>query len=216
MGPENKKDHLDIDNHPVSTDSTEQHEVISAPDSKTGQDESRPPLPPRTTAAKPPAWRAGSAADPMLAIRRASRQNLQSRPTTALSLEDINSQTAQDSSRDVRASVRGRSSYEEILKSKYGGSQAGPGKGSETADSASVKSSSLGGDTPVEVGSIFGDFTSTAQPQSFCDVKRKHANIFDHCNESESQDDDLGLDFESEFDSLEELAEDDDSGQYQN
>ncbi|WEW58022.1 Vacuolar fusion protein mon1 [Emydomyces testavorans] len=177
---------------------------------KTDQKDPRPSLPPRPNT-RTAAARAGGAPDPVLAARHASKQHLQSRPTTALSLADINTQTFQDGSRDVYASLKGKSSYEEFGKAKPSGIRPGSGKGSETADSTSGISSVPGGETPVEVGSIFGDFAVTAQLLSAWDPKKRQANIFDHYHNPELQEDDLGLDFESEFDHVEDFSTGNDS-----
>ncbi|EEP76157.1 conserved hypothetical protein [Uncinocarpus reesii 1704] len=193
------KESSSLDVYPSKASGNQDHSETppsSVPKERVHHGDSRPPLPPRPSTRAPGA----RAADSVLPIRHAPKQNLQSRATTALSLQDINSQAAQE------ASLLGaKSGCEESLRFKGDLNQPGSGKGSEIADSASAKSSVPGAGTPAEVGSIFGDFASTNQQLASWETKRRRANIFDHSG-FEIQEDDLGLDFEDEFGPLEELS----------
>ncbi|EAS35704.2 vacuolar fusion protein MON1 [Coccidioides immitis RS] len=205
-----EKDRLDTENPSLIAGNTKQQATSQSSESKTKlavEKDTDPPLPSRPTT-RSATGRSKAAPDTVLSIRHASKNVLQSKPTTAVSLQDINSQTFQEGSNDIYSLLGARSGNEEAIKSKCSLSRPGSGKESDAADSASIKSVIPGEGTPVEVGSIFGDFTGAGQPQPLWDTKRKQVNIFDR-SEPGLEDDDLSLDFESEFDCVEDIAADD-------
>ncbi|KAI1913335.1 Vacuolar fusion protein mon1 [Ophidiomyces ophidiicola] len=146
--------------------------------------------------------RVGAVSDSVLRAGYSVSQGLQSRPTTALSIEDIKSHNFKETTRDTRTPLKGSSSYEDLAHLKYSSNPSR--KGSETADSTSVESLFPGQETPVEVGSIFGDFGATAPPQSQWDQEGKHRYTLD--DSLSVQRTSLDIDFENEFASPEELA----------
>jgi hypothetical protein len=124
-----------------------------------------PPLPPRPTARPIEGQAAGlSAIDSSLSVHSASKGNLQSRPTTALSLAAINTQAFQDGSRETYFSFPERSGIERNLKSQASLSQLGGIVRSEAGDASSIRSDfPRGSETPFEDGSVLGELSGLYQ-----------------------------------------------------
>lgn len=138
--------------------------------------------------------------DSLQSPRPSTRQGLQSQATTALSLKDISSHAASDVSKEAPFSGIGRSLLGRGLRAKASLSQLTSARGSETGDSASIKSyvpSAEGG----EEESIFGDFIAE-------DASHEQTGKIEALGLPEFPEDDGEDDFIKEFEPIGELAED--------
>jgi vacuolar fusion protein MON1 len=145
-----------------------------------------PTLPPRPETISPLDDGQNTFASPM---RQSTKQNLQSKATTALSLMEISSQPNVDDSKDVYDFGFTPSLLGKRLKAKTSLSQLTSARGCDIGDSASVRSYQLNPER-LEEDSIFGDVTQTGF----------------NCNPSLVDDKDDG--FEDEFEPVGELAAD--------
>ena len=145
----------------------------------------RPPLPPRPTLN----LLDENAGSPK-AVRQQAQSNLQSKATTAVSLPDINFQS--DGPKDIR-------SLPGTLRAKASLSQVASSRGSETGDSASVRSSLVNPDVG-EIENVFDDFVAT-EPGG---VHQDSAGLLLF---PEFQADKVDDDFAVEFESLGEIDE---------
>ncbi|KAL1956539.1 hypothetical protein VTO42DRAFT_7103 [Malbranchea cinnamomea] len=162
--------------------------------------EFRPPLPPRPTQARADGG-AGFAAESGLSIRPASKGHLQSRPTTAVSLAGVNTQSFQDGSREMYFSFPERLGFGKNLKSKPSVSQLTGARAADFGDSASIRSYIPGVETPADVASILGDLPGVGQdtPHDRSDGKIEPVAL------SNLEDEGLDDDFEDEFDPVGEI-----------
>ena len=161
------------------------------------QEEYRPPLPPRPTQAR--ADEAAGSVEPGLKSRSVSKTHLQSKPTTAVSLGDVNTQFFQDGSRETYFSFPERLGFGKNLKSKPSVSQLG-----DASDSVSIKSYIPGGETSVEDASLFGDFSTVANDAS----RDRPDGRVEPTPLSDLEDEDVDEDFGSEFDPVDEIKPD--------
>ena len=161
------------------------------------QEEYRPPLPPRPTLKRIDDG-AGSA-EHGLRSRSKSKAHLQAKPTTAVSLGDVNTQSFQDGSRETYFSFPERLGFGKSLKSKPSLSQFG-----DASDSVSIKSYVPGGETAMEDASLFGDFSAAVLDVS---SDRPDGRV-EPTALSELEDEDVDEDFESEFEPVDEVKPD--------
>ncbi|PGH06448.1 hypothetical protein AJ79_06538 [Helicocarpus griseus UAMH5409] len=136
--------------------------------------------------------------------RPVSRPNLQSKPTTALSLTDINTQAMRDGSRELYASTATKPAPGMAIGSRLNGGQLRSRRGSDAGDSASVRSFVPGGETPDDA-SLFGDFPVIGGEE----LSWAHSD--EHSEKREilrSEDEGVDLNFEDEFDGIDEIEPD--------
>jgi hypothetical protein len=164
-----------------------------------------PPLPPRP-AARPIEGQTGlSAIDSSLSMRSASKGQLQSRPTTALSLAAINTQAFQDGSRETYFSFPERSGIERNLKSQPSLGQLGGIRRSEAGDASSIRSDfPRGSETPFEDGSVLGELSGLYQNISVGKSEESLEAAAVAASDMEV-DDDLSENFNHEFDPIGEI-----------
>lgn len=161
-----------------------------------GDDDARPPLPPRpnvqSTLQKPP------------------RPQLQPTATTALSLTDIHTQSFQDGSRETYAAHAEPKSSGRFLKGLDSIRRLKGLHGSE-ADSASVRSYAptleAGGDVESLLGEVLGATSETPAWR----LAGAHTEGFDIFEATEYQDEDNVSNFDHEFDEMDELNADADN-----
>ncbi|KAK2794841.1 Vacuolar fusion protein mon1 [Emmonsiellopsis sp. PD_5] len=141
-------------------------------------------------------------------IRPPSRHGLQSKPTTALSLTDINTQAMPDGSRELYSSTAGKAVSAISVRPKLSTSQlhsrVGSRVGSDTGDSMSVQSFVPGGETSEE-GSILGNFPGIG------DEGRSWSPSGEHVEKQElleCGDEEVDSEFENEFDPIDEVEQD--------
>lgn len=164
------------------------------PDAPT--DEFRPPLPPRPMGPRPEAD-VGLTIDSDLTAESASKGHLQSKPTTAVSLGNVNTQSFQDGSRETYFSFPERLGTGRGLKSRPSVSRLSSALGSEAGDSASIKSYVPPSGTPIDDGSVFGDLPGVSEDTPWGRPEGK----FEPVALSDFEED-LNVDFEKEFDSV--------------
>lgn len=128
-----------------------------------------------------------------------ARPNLQSQATTALSLDDISGQTNSDAKNVITSGI-GRSFLGRTLRAKASLSQLTSARGSETGDTASIRSYIPNAEESQEE-SIFGDFVLT-------DPAREQQGKIEILSLPEFPQDDGETDFVTEFDPVGELADD--------
>jgi hypothetical protein len=207
-GQENRYKDRDAENIPtrISDPVIERRDGLS--DSRGESEDAnafRPRLPPRPNVVNPVTEGILSISDSHRNIRPSSAQNLQSKPTTALSLAGTNSQTFQDSSREVDPTSAGKSLVLRGLELQPNFSQPDSGRGSDAGDSASVKSYIPGGETTGDEESIFGDLGSISEEKPIGDPNSDQGEKHDSFDISRSQGEDVDLDFRDEFDPIDEL-----------
>lgn len=126
-----------------------------------------------------------------------------SKPTTAVALADVNAQVLPDGSRETYSSFPSRLFPSSATKKRPGFSHTNSIKGSDVGYSPSLRSTVLGLDS--EDGSIFGDFPGANQDnQSWC-LDEERTERYD-AQGVFSLDEDLGLDFEDEFEPVGEIS----------
>lgn len=138
----------------------------------------RPPLPPRPNTLN----LLDEGASPPGAIRQAAQPNLQASPTTAVSRTDIGFQQSLDGATEPPQSLAVSPSTLALRAKASLGQLASP-RGSETGDSASIRSYIPNVDAG-EVEDVFGDFTAqpAGAPQSssgLLQLPEFHANDVD-------------------------------------
>ena len=168
-------------------------------------EEFRPPLPPRPNTMNSGAEGILSISDSHRNVHLSSTQNLQSKPTTALSLAGINTQTFQDGPKEVDSTSPGKSLPLRGLDLKSSFSQPGSGRGSDAGDSGSLRSYIPGGETHGDEESIFGDLASISQEKPIWDPNSDQGEKHDSFDISRSAGEDVDLDFSDEFDSVDEF-----------
>ncbi|PYH46543.1 guanine nucleotide exchange factor MON1 [Aspergillus saccharolyticus JOP 1030-1] len=168
--------------------SPQQRTVSSDHESDPAQEERPPPLPPR-----PNTLRLLDEGEASIRISRpGAPTNLQSRATTAVSLTDIGCHDAGNESHVVRQ-------VSETLRAKASLSHLTSSRGSETADTSSVRSSGPQGDIG-DVENVFGDFVATDTG-----LIRKHSTGL--LQFPEFRTDDVEDDFTSEFEPVGDVGE---------
>ena len=174
------------------------------PQSPSPSDEKRPPLPPRPTNLNLLQEGAHSPQITSQRPRTASRPQLQSKATTALSRTDINTHSYQDGSRETFAATvetppQGKSprNFGSIKKDRYKGLS-----GSEGGDTASVRSYAptleTGGDAESLLGEVFGGSQEVPAWKLFS----SHAEGPNTFDVTSCEDDEETADFYREFDEI--------------
>ncbi|KKZ64877.1 hypothetical protein EMCG_09254 [[Emmonsia] crescens] len=161
-----------------------------------------PPLPPRPNIVN--LDKQESVADSASKIRPSSRHNLQSKPTTALSLTDINTQNMPDGSRELHSSTAVKAAPGMVIGPRPSVTHLRSRKGSDAGDSISIRSFVPGGETSEDV-SLFGDFPVIGGEEFSWAESGEHAGKRDLL---ESEDEEVGFDFENEFDAIDEVEPD--------
>lgn len=161
-----------------------------------GDDDVRPPLPPRpniqSTLQKPP------------------RPQLQPTATTALSLTGIHTQSFQDGSRETYAARAEPTSSGRFLKGLDSIRRLKGLHGSE-ADSASVRSYAPTLEAGGDVESLLGEILGATPETPAWRLAGAHTEGFDIFEASEYQDEDSVSNFDREFDEMDELGTDADN-----
>jgi hypothetical protein len=167
----------------------------------------RPPLPPRqkNTGAQDEVV-PSSAGSPRLA-RLSSKQNLQSKATTALSVAEISTQIFPDGSREIHSSTPEKASAFQDAIPKASFSRMASRRGSDAGDTASIRSFRPNTATGAgDLESIFGDFPGMSQDRA--GWNSAFIDNFDSFDLAEFQDEDTDFDFSDEFESIGELDPD--------
>ena len=162
-------------------------------------DEHRPPLPPRPGTLD--MLKEGNHGTPQRA-KQSARPNLQSTPTTALSRTDIHTQAYSDGSRETYAA-----SVETTPPSKpvgvFGSMKRFKGlSGSETGDSASVKSYAPTLEAGGDAESLLGEVLGASQETPAWKLLNTHYEAPDAFDSMDFEDDEATVDFYREFDEL--------------
>lgn len=151
----------------------------------------RPPLPPRPDTLN----LLDEGTSPLGAVRETAPPSLQGKATTAVSLTDIGFQQPQDGGKDtypahpvLPGSLRARASLGQLASSR----------GSETGDSASIRSSAPNADAG-EVENIFSDFAAESGG-----IQQDSSGLLQF---PEFRADDVDDDFASEFEPVGEVEE---------
>ncbi|OJK02290.1 hypothetical protein ASPACDRAFT_41114 [Aspergillus aculeatus ATCC 16872] len=174
---------------PPPSSPLQQPSVSADHESEAAQEEERPPpLPPRPNTLR--LLDEGGAS--LCTSRPGAPTNLQSRATTAVSLTDIGCHDAGKESHVVREGS-------ETLKAQASLNHLTSSRGSETGDTASIRSSEPQGDIG-DVENVFGDFVATDTG-----LIRKHSTGL--LQFPEFQADDVEDDFASEFEPVGEVDE---------
>ncbi|RAK73025.1 guanine nucleotide exchange factor MON1 [Aspergillus fijiensis CBS 313.89] len=174
---------------PPPSSSLQQPSVSADRESEAAQEEERPPpLPPRPNTLR--LLDEGGAS--LRTFRPGAPTNLQSRATTAVSLTDIGCHDAGKESHVVREGS-------ETLKAQASLNHLTSSRGSETGDTASIRSSGPQGDIG-DLENVFGDFVATDTG-----LIRKHSTGL--LQFPEFQADDVEDDFASEFEPVGEVDE---------
>lgn len=137
-------------------------------------------------------------------IRPSSKHNLQSKPTTALSLTDINTQNPSDGSREPPLSSGVKIAAGVTLGHRLSGAHLRSRRGSDAGDSISVRSFVPGGETSDDM-SLFGDFPVIGGKDFSWPEGGENTGKRDFL---ESEDDEVDYDFENEFDTIDEVEPD--------
>ncbi|EEH19349.1 hypothetical protein PABG_01668 [Paracoccidioides brasiliensis Pb03] len=144
------------------------------------------------------------ATDATSKIKPTSRHSLQSKPTTALSLTDVNTHTLPDGSKDLYSSTAVKTIPGKAIGHRTSVSQLRSRRGSDAGDSISVRSFVPGGETPDDI-SLFGDFPIVGGDE----ISWVHSGeravkraLLD------SDDDEVDSEFEHEFDAIDQVEPD--------
>ncbi|OAX79297.1 hypothetical protein ACJ72_06386 [Emergomyces africanus] len=137
-------------------------------------------------------------------IRPSSKHNLQSKPTTALSLTDINTQNLPDGAREVYSSTSAKGGPGMVVGPRLSRTHLRSRTGSDAGDSISVRSLVPGGETSEDV-SLFGDFPVIGGEELSWADSGEHTGKRDLL---ESGDEEVDIDFENEFDPIDEVEPD--------
>ncbi|EDN07195.1 conserved hypothetical protein [Histoplasma mississippiense (nom. inval.)] len=138
-------------------------------------------------------------------IRPSSKHNLQSKPTTALSLTDINTQNPSDGSREPPLSSGVKITTGVTVGHRLSGTHLRSRRGSDAGDSISVRSFVPSGETSDDM-SLFGDFPVIGGKDFSWPEGGENTGKPDLL---ESEDDEVDYDFENEFDAIDEVEPDD-------
>ena len=150
-----------------------------------------PPLPPRPNTLN----LLDEGANSPGTVRQTAQPNLQGKATTAVSLTDIGFQQSQDGGKDTHAT---HISLPSSLRARASLSQLTSSRGSETGDSASIRSS-IPNAEPGEVENVFNDFAAESGVT--------HQDSSGLLQFPEFQADDVEDDFASEFEPVGEVTE---------
>ncbi|KAM5461142.1 Vacuolar fusion protein mon1 [Microsporum ferrugineum] len=193
-GPQTPSENRDSENQPVSPEKGIDKGNGSGKDE--GSNNERPPLPPRPLKPShgPPAAQLDAGLSPYSAAHR-----LQSGPTTALSLANVNVQAVDDVNRENYVSLAGGLDKTRPATSSTHG--RGSRVGIETGDTASIQSFIPGSETPIDAGSLFGDFPGFGTEIPFRQASTKIDENYSIFN-AQAQEDDATVEFEEEFDSI--------------
>ncbi|QSS57077.1 vacuolar fusion protein mon1 [Histoplasma capsulatum var. duboisii H88] len=137
-------------------------------------------------------------------IRPSSKHNLQSKPTTALSLTDINTQNSSDGSREPPLSSGVKIAAGVTIGHRLSGAHLRSRRGSDAGDSISVRSFVPGGEASDDM-SLFGDFPVIGGKDFSWPEGGENTGKRDFL---ESEDDEVDYDFENEFDTIDEVEPD--------
>ncbi|OAT09793.1 vacuolar fusion protein mon1 [Blastomyces gilchristii SLH14081] len=194
---------IDMENSSLSIPDPLQNNMDTACSGSSGETAEVPPaLPPRPTIVsfEKQQVTAGSSSK----IRPSSMHNLQSKPTTALSITDINTQNMPDGSSDLYASTAGKVVPGVTIGSRLSGTYLRSRRGSDAGDSISVRSFVPGGENSDDA-SLFGDFPVIGGEEFSWTEGGEHAGNRDLL---ESEDEEVDYDFENEFDAVDEVEPD--------
>ncbi|RAH85942.1 vacuolar fusion protein mon1 [Aspergillus japonicus CBS 114.51] len=186
-GPAQDANNPETENPPTPPPSSSLRQPSTSSD-RESEEERPPPLPPRPNTLR--LLDEGGAS--LRTSRPGAPTNLQSRATTAVSLTDIGCHDAGKESRVVREGS-------ETLKAQTSLNHLTSSRGSETGDTASIRSSGPQGDIG-DVENVFGDFVATDTG-----LIRKHSTGL--LQFPEFQADDVEDDFASEFEPVGEVDE---------
>lgn len=165
---------------------------------------SRPPLPPRPTNIEAQDEETTSASGSPHLAKLASKQNLQSKATTALSLPEISSNQAfPDDSKEANSSALEKAGTLSSFMNKAGLSQMASRRGSDAGDTASIRSYIPSSAAAGDLESIFGDFPGVDHEKSGWNSGA--VENFDSFDLSEFQGEDTDFDFSDEFEPVGEL-----------
>lgn len=181
----------------------DEHGVSSSRSLSVSSETARPPLPPRPTNIETQNEETVLTSDPPRIAPLASKQNLQSRATTALSLPDISSQINPDDSRETHSSTPEKAGTLHNAISRVSLSQTASRRGSEAGDTASIRSYVPGSAAAGDLESIFGDFPGLGHERAAWNSAA--VDNFDSFDLSEFEDEDTDFDFSDEFESIGEL-----------
>lgn len=184
----------------------DEHGASSSRSRSVSSETGRPPLPPRPTNIEAQDEETASTSDSPRLARLASKQNLQSKATTALSLPDISSQINPDDSRETHSSRPEKAGTLQNAISRASFSQMASRRGSEAGDTASIRSYVPGSAAAGDLESIFGDFPGVGHERAGWNSAA--VDNFDSFDLSEFQDEDTDFDFSDEFESIGELDAD--------
>ncbi|DAA78870.1 TPA_exp: Uncharacterized protein A8136_2655 [Trichophyton benhamiae CBS 112371] len=195
--PQTPSGNKDPENQPVSPKRDTDKGSGNANDGSS--DAKPPPLPPRPQ--RPPHGQPDAGLNPYSAAHK-----LQSGPTTALSLANVNVQALDDVTRENYVSLAtaagGGGGPEKIVRPATSGtSRRGSRVGIDIGDNGSVRSFMPESDTPFDAGSVFGDFGGFEAEIPFRNASMKpgeNQSIFN----AQSREDDIAVEFEDEFDSV--------------
>lgn len=181
----------------------ENEEKPSTPKSRSESLETaRPPLPPRPKTVGAQDEEATSPTGSPRLARLGSKQNLQSSATTALSLADISTQIFPDGSRETHSSTPDKASNLQDVMPKASISRMTSRRGSESGETASIRSYIPNAVAAGDLESIFGDFPGRAGWNSAV------TDNFDSFDLAEFQDEDTDFDFSDEFEPIGQLDTD--------
>lgn len=205
--PQTPSGNKDPENQPVSPKRDTDKGSGNANDG--GSDAKPPPLPPRPQ--RPPHGQLDAGLNPYSAAHK-----LQSGPTTALSLANVNVQALDDVTRENYVSLAtaagGGGGPEKIVRPATSGtSRRGSRVGIDIGDNGSVRSFMPESDTPFDAGSVFGDSGGFEAEIPFRNASMKpgeNQSIFN----AQSREDDIAVEFEDEFDSVDNSNEGENEG----
>ncbi|KAF3480379.1 vacuolar fusion protein mon1 [Arthroderma uncinatum] len=199
----------DSENQPISPEQAT-GESSENPKDEISEDE-RPPLPPRPQKLPQgqPTAHSDSGLNPY-----STAHKLQSGPTTALSLANVNVQALDDVNRENYVSLAGDGGLEKTVRpSTSATNRRGSRFWTETGDSASIRSFMPGSETPIEAGSLFGDFPGFGTEIPFRNTSARFEENYSIFNAQSQEDDAAAIEFEEEFDSVGESSEDENEEQ---
>ena len=178
--------------------------------SAASQEERRPPLPPRPSNLSLLQDGTHNSGHSLHVPKRSVRPNLQSTATTALSRTDIHTQSYPDGSRETTASLAQTTppsksfGFNSIRRFKGFG-------GSETGDSASIKSYAPTLEAGGDVESLLGEVLAASQDIPAWDMRNPQAEAQDKLDLNTDDDDEVTADFYREFDEIHEVDVDEDN-----
>ena len=162
-----------------------------------------PPLPPRLKSNNTHDEAVSLSPGSPRLVRLASKQNLQPKATTSLSLADISTHILPNGSRETHSSTLEKTTALQDVMSKPSFSRMASRRGSEAA---SIRSYVPNASNAGEVESIFGDFPGMDNERT--GWNSAIADNFDSFDLAEFQDEDTDIDFSNEFEPIGELDSD--------